>query len=213
MKFIDPALEAFCESHSTPPSEVCSALSKYTQANVPMSVMLSGPLVGSFLGFLAHTLGARRVLEVGCYTGYSALSLAEHLPSDGEVITLDINPETAKVAQNFWDKSPHGKKIQLILGNAKETLGGLSGPFDLVFIDADKAGYTAYTLAALKLLSPNGVIVCDNCLYSGEVTGSNLEGNAKAIRKFDDWVSTQKDLYKTLVPIRDGLYLIRKLKA
>ncbi len=211
MKLVDESIEAFCRSHSFPPSQVSEALAKYTLANVPCSIMLCGPLVGCFLGLMARTIGAKRALEVGCYTGYSALWMAENLPQNGEVVSLDINPDTAKVAQQFWSKSPHGKKIRLELGDARKTLETLKGPFDLVFIDANKEGYIHYAERALELLSSNGVIIADNCLYSGEVVEENLEGNALHIRKFDEWVAARSDLYQTLLPIRDGLFVLRKL--
>ena len=196
--------------HSSPPSPETRALEQYTLANVPMSVMLVGSLVGGFLRFLVQATRAKRVLEVGCYTGYSALSMAEGLPADGKLTTLDIDPDNAKIAREYWAKSPHGKKIELIVGDAKQTLEKLSGPFDFVFVDADKNGYIKYVELALKRLSPTGIIVCDNCLFGGGVVESNpREANAKAIKAFDEWVHSRTDLQSVLLPVRDGLMLIR----
>lgn len=208
MNFVDPKLEAFCESRSSLPSGHCQALAAYTESNVPRSIMLSGPLVASFLGLLARVSGARNVLEIGCYTGYSALALAENLPPDGSVITLDIDEKNGEIARRFWAMSPHGKKIELILGPAQATLEKLSGPFDMVFIDADKPGYINYVKTVLPKLSRRGVIVADNSLFFGQVLDENSEGNGKAMREFDDWVAAQPNLYKTLLPVRDGLNLI-----
>jgi len=214
MNLVDPKIEDFCRTHSTLPSAICAELAAYTEANVPMSIMLSGPLVGSFLGLLARLKGAKRVLEVGCYTGYSALAMAENLPEDGTVITLDIDAKAGDIAKRFWAKSPHGKKIELILGPAQENLESnvkLEGPFDLAFVDANKPGYVDYVKAILPRLSPQGLIVADNTLYEGQVLNENPEGNARAIREFDDWVASQPNLHKTLLPVRDGLYLIQRL--
>lgn len=206
-----PEISEYCIEHSTRPSADCDAIEKYTVEKVPMSVMLSGQLVGSLLGFLVGTTRAKRVLEIGTYTGYSALCMAERLPADGELITLDINPETAKIAQSFWDKSPHGKKIKSIVGPAGESLKGLKAGFDLVFIDADKPGYTNYLEAALPLLAPTGAIVCDNCLQQGEVLDPTTpEPSPRAIRVFNQKVSARADLECVLLPVRDGLMLIRK---
>lgn len=176
--------------------------------------MLTGPLEGALLGFLCRLMGARRVLEFGTYTGYSALSMAEALPEGGEVVTLDVDEKNAALAQQYWDKSPHGGKIRLVLGSASETVQTLEGMFDLVFIDADKPGYLKYLDAALAKLSPRGVIVADNCLYSGEVLEPVAPTESgKAIQQFNARVKNDAALDVVLLPIRDGIYLIRKRKA
>src|SRR5450631_3616699 len=116
MKLVSEDIEQYCLTHSTKPSAHCEAIDAYTRANVAVPQMVSGSLVGSFLGFLVQMTGARRILEVGCFTGYSALAMAEQLPDGGEVVTLDIDPETNAIAQGFWKKSPHGSKIRSIVG-------------------------------------------------------------------------------------------------
>jgi len=212
MGFVPEKLEDYCVSQSTLPSSCAEAIRKYTEANVPYSQMLIGPLEGSFLGFLVSLTRAKRVLEIGCYTGYSALTMAERLPTKGELITLDIDPKTNKIAQKFWAKSPHGKKIRPIIGPALESLKDLKGPFDLVFIDADKTNYLNYFKKCLPLLSSGGFIAVDNCLWNGEVLHKNT-GNpdTRAIQKFNDHIKKRKDLEAVLLPVRDGIFLIRKI--
>jgi len=211
MEMVSKEIEKYCLSVSDYPSDICSSLEAYTRANVPMSIMLIGPVVGSILGFLISLVRVRRVLEVGCFTGYSALVMAERLPEDGELITLDINPETNDIAKKFWAQSPHGRKIRSVLGPASETLPELTAPFDLVFIDADKTGYVDYLRLVLPLLSTTGLVVADNCLYGGGVLEpSPSDEGAKAIKRFNAFVKTNPALESTLLPIRDGLHLIRK---
>ncbi len=211
MNFVAPELEKYCLNQSTLPSKLCEELFAYTQETEPMAVMLAGPLVGSFLAFLARTIQAHRILEFGTFTGYSALVMAEQLGDRGELYTLDINPKTTAVAQKFWDRSPHGKKIHALVGPAPQTVAQLTGAFDLVLIDANKDGYIDYLKASLERLSPKGVIVADNALFSGMVLEQNpAEPNAKAIQAFNAYVRSRGDLRTTLLPVRDGLYLIQK---
>ncbi len=205
------AIELFCEKHSSLPSVVCEELAEYTRANVPMSIMLSTPLVGGWLGFLAHQVGAKRTLDIGCFTGYSALCVAETLPSDGKVIALDNNLETGAIARRFWEKSPHGYKITLLEGDAANTLKKVEGPFDFVFLDADKKNYRLYAELALEKMSPKGILVADNCLYGGKVVDPNTtDAGAKSIQAFNHWVKETKTLRAVLLPMGDGLFLIQK---
>lgn len=209
--FISDALEDYCIGHSRRSSELCDELENHTRKNVLYPEMLTGRLEGALLAFLCKLTHAKRVLEFGTYTGYSALTLAEALPPDGEVVTLDIDPENTAIAKQYWDRSPHGKKISLKLGPASETILNVKGLFDLVFIDADKPGYPTYLEAALERLSPRGLIVVDNCLFSGEVLEpSSASVNGKAIHAFNTKVSRDPRLDVTLLPVRDGVYLIRK---
>ena len=181
MRFISEEITQYCEDKSTLPSDICVEIQRFTLNNVEAPQMISGPQVGSFLGILIRLLAAKRVLEVGCYTGYSALAMAERLPDNGELITIDINGENQKIAQRFWDQSPHGKKIKPLLGSANEVLNSLEGLFDFVFIDADKENYLLYLKKSLPMLGPNGVIVVDNCLWSGKVLnpGACGQGNQR----------------------------------
>lgn len=201
----------YCAQHSTAPSSVCQELEEFTRANVAHSNMVSGTQVASMLSFLIRTNGAKRVIEVGTFTGYSALAMAEALPADGEVHTLDVNPETNKVAKSFWAKSPHGKKIHSYLKPAIETIRELKGEFDFAFIDADKSNYLNYLKAILPKLSPRGVLVADNTLWSGKILNtSDQTPDTLGIRAFNDFVADSPELQSTLLPVRDGLHLVRR---
>ncbi|MBY0369428.1 O-methyltransferase [bacterium] len=211
LSFVSEALDSYCIRQSNPHSKTLAELESFTRANVPASMMLTGPLEGALLAFLCRLVGAKRVLEFGTYTGYSALTLAEALPADGEVVTLDIDPENTSVAKKYWAQSAHGGKIRLLLGAASETVSQLKGPFDLVFIDADKPGYIGYLDAALEMLSPKGLVVADNCLFQGEVLQSKpSSGNGAAIARFNQRVLSDSSLDRVLLPVRDGVYLIRR---
>lgn len=213
MKFVDQKIEDYCIQMSHQPSAVCAEIYSYTQANVAQAQMLIGPMEASVLGFLIRCAGVKRVLEFGCFTGYSALAMAEHLPENGELITLDINQETTDIAQGFWNKSEHGKKIKAIVGPARESFQKLEGNFDLFFIDADKENYPNYLEFALSRMSERGVIVCDNMLWSGDVLKTQNE-QSKAAKTLDqlsrDCAKNQK-LCTSLLPIRDGMLLIQKI--
>ena len=210
MRFIDKDIEDYCIEKSNQPSHYCSELETYTRENIPMSQMLVGKMEASFLGFLIKSLGVKKVLEIGTFTGYSALAMAEALPEDGSVTTLDINPETTAVAQKFWSKSRSANKINLHLGPALESLKQFSPGFDLVFIDADKENYYHYLIKCLELLSHKGVIVIDNVLWSGSVLKAPQTESTAGIQKLNDYVASRSDLYSTLLPIRDGMLLIKK---
>lgn len=208
---VSEAIEDYCTAYSERLSPECQAIEKYTREHVPKSIMLVGPLVASFLGFLVKNLGVRRCLEIGTYTGYSALAMAENLPEDGRLVTLDHNAQTTELAREFWKKSRHGRKIQAIVGEALANLGQLEGPFDMVFLDATKQEYIAYAEKCLPLLAPKGCLVADNCLYDGMVLEKEPEEpGARGIISFNNWVKGRSDLCATLLPIRDGLYLIQK---
>lgn len=210
--FVPQEIEEYCVSKSLLPSALCQEIAEYTKANVPKSQMLIGPLEASLLGMMIRSVRAKRILEVGCFMGYSAMAMAEQLPEGGELITLDINEQTTLLAQTFWRKSSHGSKIRSIIGPALETMEGLKGPFDFVFIDADKQNYTAYLKRSLELLSPTGMIALDNCLYDGEVLNSKAEGEAlEGIRRVNAFLESS-DLPRVLLPIRDGIFLVQPPK-
>jgi caffeoyl-CoA O-methyltransferase len=205
-------IETYCISKSFKPSKELNDLETYTRSKVDMSQMLIGPLEGSVLGFLIRLNGAKRVLEFGTFTGYSALTMAENLPEDGEVYTLDINQETVDIGKKYWEQSSHGKKITSLIGPALESLSKIKGKIDLVFIDADKENYLNYLNKSLELLSPKGVIVLDNALWSGQVLKENPEeSSTKALKEVNDFVANNKNLYGSLLPIRDGMFLIQKI--
>ena len=210
---VRPEIEDYCALMSAAPSAHCEAIHRHTTETMEDSQMLIGPLQAGFLGFLIAATGARRVLEIGCYTGYSALAMAERLPEGGEVITIDHDEKVAAVARAFWAKSPHGGRISLIVGRALEVLKGLRGPFDVVFIDADKENYVPYLEMVLPMLSEQGIIIADNSLWYGRVIDPGTDDpDALAMRAFNAHVRDREDLEAVLLPLRDGVTLIRALK-
>lgn len=204
-------IDDYCAAHSSTPSVLLRELEAYTIKNCALPQMLVGALEGSLLAMLVRLSGARRVLEIGMFTGYSALTMAEALPEDGELISCDINPETSAIAQSFFDRSPHGRKIAVRLGPALETLKTLVAdePFDMVFIDADKENYGVYYDATLALLRSGGLIVADNVLWSGRVLEPK-EKSDHALLEFSRKVHVDPRVEKTMLSVRDGVLLIRK---
>ena len=158
---------------------------------------------------LVHGTGAKRILEIGTFTGYSALSMAAALPEGGHIDTLDIEPRHAEVAQRYFDRSPHGSKITLHVGPAIETIEKLEGEFDLVFIDADKAGYDAYYEAVLPRLSARGLIAIDNTLWSGRVLDPQ-DGSTEQIAALNDKIAADDRVVAVQLTIRDGVTLVRR---
>jgi caffeoyl-CoA O-methyltransferase len=166
---------------------------------------------GRLLELLVFATGARRVLEFGTYAGFSALSMAAALPSDGELVTLELEPEHAAFARSYVDRSEHGGKIRILLGPALESLPELEGPFDLVFIDANKEDYVDYYDRSLELLAPRGLIVADNTLWSGRVVdASDTDESTAAIKRFNDHVAGDPRVRCVILSVRDGVTLIRR---
>lgn len=207
---ISKDIENYCIEHSTRPGETVRALGEFTRAGVHGSNMLIGEMEASVLAFLIKLGKVKNILELGTYTGYSALAMAEQIPDDGKVITVDINPETTKIAKTFWDKSPHGKKIQQILKPGLEALAGLNEKFDLIFIDADKNNYSNYLEWSLNHLSENGMICVDNTLWSGKILQPGLDKQTDSIIAHNLKAKNLDGYTKTLLPIRDGMFLIKK---
>lgn len=206
---VSPEIEQYAVDHTTPLPDYLEELTRVTYENMASPGMLTGPVEGTLLQFLVWATNARRVLEIGTFTGFSAQMMAAALPDDGVLVTCDINPEAAKMARQYFARSPHGRKIELRLGEALETLKSLNGPFDLVFIDADKASYVAYYDRALELLSPNGIIAVDNVLWSGRVLDPKSESD-HAIVGFNRHVRQDPRVRHVLLPVRDGVMLVRR---
>ena len=204
-------IETYARAHSTTADTLLVGLENYTQQHCELPQMLVGPLEGALLSMLVGLSGARRILEVGLFTGYSALTMAAALPTDGELISCEINPESATIAQSFIDRSPHGHKIQVRLGPALETIQGLPSDqhFDLVFLDADKENYSNYYDAVLPLLSPGGLIVADNVLWSGAVLDPR-EATDHALVAFNNKVQDDPRVENVMLTVRDGVMLVRK---
>jgi len=208
---VPKAIEAYCLAHTTPADPLLDELAEHTRAHCKMPQMLTGPVEGAFLRLLVQVSATRRVLEIGTYTGYSALCMAAGLPDDGQLLTCDIDSETNAIARSFWARSPHGRKISPRLGPALETLAGLPSTteFDFVFIDADKENYLAYYDAVLPRLRPGGLIAADNTLWSGRVLEPRAQSD-HAIVAFNVHVAQDPRVEQVLLSVRDGVLLIRK---
>lgn len=206
-----PEIEAYAEAHSAAESEVCRALREETYRTMEIPHMIVGPLEGAFLKVMTLLVEAKRVLEIGMFTGYSALCFAEALPADGRVITCEIDPESAALARKYFAKSPHGRKIDIRMGPALETLRTLTGPFDVIFIDADKVNYVNYYRRALELVSPRGVILIDNVLWNGDVlVHPPPDASTAAIQEVNRLVADDPRVTAVLVTIRDGVMVVKK---
>jgi caffeoyl-CoA O-methyltransferase len=211
IKVLPEGLEDYVAAHSTPVPPLLAELIATTQRETgDQAVMLSGQVEGGLLQMLVFATGARRVLEIGTFTGFSAQMMAAALPPDGTLITCDLDPRTIATARGFFERSPHGAKIELREGPALETIARLDGPFDLVFIDADKENYQKYYEAVLPLLAPRGLIVVDNVLWSGDVLRPQ-DARARAIAAFNDHVRKDPRVAVVILTVRDGLAIIRKL--
>lgn len=203
-------IEAYAAAHSTPLPPLLDELIATTQTEMgALSTMISGQLEGTLLQTLIFAMNAKRVLEIGMFTGFSAQMMAAALPEDGKLITCDINPKTIAIAKSFFARSPHGHKIEVREGPALETMKTLEPGFDLIFIDADKGNYTSYYDAAVPLLAPRGIIAVDNVLWSGKVLDPK-DPDDHAIAAFNDHVRADPRVTAVMLTIRDGLTLVRR---
>lgn len=212
MNLVSEEIEKYAQEATTPPPPLLEELRAVTYARARMPQMQVGPLEGMLLQLLVRLSGGRRGIEVGMFTGYSALMIAAGLPDDGSLVTCDIDPETEAIARSFFARSPHGRKIEVRMGPALDTLRGLAGPFDFAFIDADKSNYLRYYEAILPLLRQGGWIAADNTLWSGEVLRPAAEQDAdtRALAEFSRHVRGDPRVDQVLLPVRDGVTLIWK---
>jgi caffeoyl-CoA O-methyltransferase len=207
--FIRNDVERFAYDHTKPESEIFVRLRDETYRDMQYPEMQVGRLEGQFLKMLARLVGARRILEIGMFTGYSALMMAEALPDDGRLVTCDINPKAKEVASRYFAESPHGHKIEIRLGPALDTIRTLSGPFDMAFIDADKSNYPNYYDGVMPLIRPGGIIAVDNVLWSGAVVNPQ-DDETRAIVAFNDKVQADPRVENVCLTVRDGIMLIWK---
>src|SRR4051794_29700992 len=206
MEITDPRVAEYVERMSSPHEPLLAELSEETRETLSSPGMLTGPVAGRFLELLVWAARPQRVLEIGTYTGHSALAMAAALPDGGRIDTLELSPERAEFAQRWFDRSPYGDRITLHLGPALETIARLDGSFDFVFIDADKAGYVDYYDAVLPRLAERGLIVADNPLWGGGVVN-----DAEApISRFNERVARDPRAVSVILPVRDGMTLIRR---
>jgi caffeoyl-CoA O-methyltransferase len=209
MSFIDEAVEQYAEQHSSPEDELFQRLAAETREVSELPQMMVGLLEGRFLAVLVRLLRARRVLELGTFTGYSSISMAQALPPDGRLITCDVNEETTAIARRYAEEAGVVGRIDYRLGPALDFIAGLDGEFDLIFIDADKENYVNYYEATLPLLSDGGLMVVDNTLWSGRVADpEESDASTRAIRALNDRVLADPRVDNVLLTVRDGMNLV-----
>ena len=210
MSFIvEPKVEQYAEEHTEPDGELFERLATETHEKTSAPQMMVGRIEGRFLGSLVRMLRARRVLEIGTFTGYSSISMAMALPQGGRVITCDVNEETTEIARRYAEEAGVVDRIDYRLGPGLETVAQLDGPFELVFIDADKPNYVNYYEATLPLLAEGGLMVIDNTLWSGRVADeSEADENTDAIRAVNDRVLEDPRVQNVLLTVRDGMNLV-----
>ena len=208
---VDPAVEAYATAHTTPPPRYLDELAADLVSTLQFPQMMVGPLEGRFLEVLVFALGARSVLEIGTFGGYSALAMAAGLPPGGHITTCEINEVHATFARRHIAESPYADRIDVILGPAAETIATLEGPFDFVFIDADKSGYPAYFEASLAKLAPTGLIAIDNTLWSGQILDpKDTSADTVALRQFNDDLARDERVVVVQTTVRDGVTLVRR---
>ena len=202
------ALDAYVDAHATPLEALLQENHEATYASLSSPQMIAGPVLGRLLRLLVSMAAPRLVLEIGTFTGYSALAMAGGLPPEGRIVTCELSPERAAFAQGYFDRSPWGDRIDVRVGPALDTVNGLDGPFDFVFIDADKEGYTDYYEAVVPKLSPRGVIAVDNTLSSGDVVDP-VDERDRVMAGFNDHVQADERTENVLLSVRDGVTVIR----
>tara|TARA_B100000575_G_scaffold279965_1_gene268916 strand:+ start:156 stop:794 length:639 start_codon:yes stop_codon:yes gene_type:complete len=211
MEFIDEKLEEYALFHTEKEPDVLKKLNRETCLKVMRPRMLSGHLQGRFLSMLSHMIKPNRVLEIGTYTGYSALCISEGMPKKSELITIDINEELSPIVEKYINLYDKQDVIKMMVGDATKLIPELSGSFDFIFIDADKENYTKYVEFSLEKLKKGGYIVIDNVLWSGKVLEEQMDKETRAINEVNQFVSKCSRLQQILLPVRDGLMICRKV--
>jgi caffeoyl-CoA O-methyltransferase len=210
MDIVPDEIDHYAEEHTTPPTELLAALAEETRATLRLPQMLTGPVEGRLLEMLVYVSGAERVLEIGTYSGYAALSMAAALPPQGRIDTCEIDERHAEVARRYISESPYADRVTVHVGPALETIERLEGTFDFVFIDADKENYVSYYEAVLPRLAERGLIAADNTLWSGRVLDeSDTSEGTRAIKKFNEHVRADSRVTSVMLTVRDGVTLIR----
>jgi predicted O-methyltransferase YrrM len=212
MDFITEELTDYCVKHSDKEDELLKELARQTHLKTTQPRMLSGHLQGMFLSFISQLIKPTYILEIGTFTGYSALCLAKCLTENGKIITLDNNPETMLIAKDFFNKSVYRNKIQVVEGDATQVIPTLPNEIDLVFIDADKNNYARYYDLVFDKLKTGGLIIADNVLWSGKILDltAHKDEKTKAIQSFNEKIANDNRVEKVMLPLRDGITLIRK---
>jgi predicted O-methyltransferase YrrM len=210
MNFISDQLQQYIDDHSMEESDLLKALDRETHKKVLQPRMLSGSYQGRLLALLAKMIGPKKILEVGTYTGYATLCLAEGLTTGGSIDTIDHNEELADMQRRYFDQSPYGNQIVQHLGEAKDILKTLTGPYDLVFLDADKENYPHYFDLIIDKLETGGILLSDNVLWSGKVLEKATDEATSSLQEYNHKINTDVRVETVVLPIRDGLTITRK---
>ena len=212
MEFITKDLSDYCEKNTSAETNILAQLNRETHLKVVSPRMLSGHLQGRFLSFISKLIQPKLIIEIGTYTGYSALCLAEGLQPEGKLISIDVNEETSTFAKTFISKTEYANKIELVLADAKEYITTINELIDLVFIDADKKNYLNYYHLVIDKVNAGGLIIADNVLWSGKITmpEKDMDKETLALHQFNKFVQHDSRVENLLLPIRDGLMVVRK---
>lgn len=213
MEIINPSISRYAEEHTSPENPLLKKINRDTHAQVLMPRMLSGHLQGRVLSLISHMVRPKSILEIGTYTGYSAICLAEGLQLAGKLVTIDINEELEDRVRKYFHAAGLDQVIDYRIGNALEIIPTLAGPFDLVFIDADKENYIRYYDLIFNIVPLGGYILADNVLWSGKVLDAKPDKDTKAIQDFNRKIQTDGRVENVLLPVRDGLMIVRKVKS
>lgn len=211
MEFLPEQIEEYVEEHTSKESEVLYNLNRQTNLKVLIPRMLSGHLQGRMLSMFSHMIQPQNILEIGTYTGYSALCMAEGLKDGGQLITIDINVELEDFTRSFFDQSDYKDQIDFRIGNALDIVPTLDQKFDLVFIDADKDNYINYYEMVIEQLSDRGYIIFDNVLWSGKVLENHNDPDTQTLQKLNKLIQEDERVENVLLPIRDGLMVCRRV--
>jgi predicted O-methyltransferase YrrM len=213
MEIVNSLAQQYAEKYSSAEDDLIKEVADYTNDNHQMPQMLSGHLQGKLLEMISCMIRPKRILEIGTFTGYSALCLAKGLATEGVLHTIELRAEESATAKRFFDRSSQKEKIILHTGDALQIINELEEVWDLVFIDADKVSYINYFNKVILKVKKNGFILADNVLFHGEVLSQPIKSkNAIAIQAFNDFVNGRNDVEKLMLPLRDGIYLIRKIE-
>ena len=212
MEFLDSEIEQYALEHSEKESTLLNELNRQTHLKILQPRMLSGHLQGRILSMLSQSIQPKTILEIGTYTGYSALCMAEGLQNDGVLYTIDINKELAPFTQKYFIKSSYKNLIKMMVGNALEIIPELNFNWDLVFIDADKENYSNYFDSVIERVNKGGMIIADNVLWSGKVTRPTYKNDieTKALKTFNEKVNSDSRVSNVLMPVRDGMMIMIK---
>lgn len=212
MDFIPPAIQKYSEDHTSQESDLLKVINRDTNARVLMPRMLSGHMQGRILSMVSKMINPTTILEIGTYTGYSAICLAEGLKEGGKLITIDINEELESMVRSYFGRSLFAAAIDYRIGNALHIIPTLKGNFDLVFIDADKENYARYYDLVINHVPLGGYILADNVLWSGKVLDAKPDKDTRAIIEFNRKVNEDARVENVLLPVRDGIMVMRKVK-